>query len=157
MASNELGHSQLLRRGDSESLCHGSDGPGFCYVPCNADCSDIRPSSSGSRLSFLSSLIYFQNESAINSKADALNGTILIVSWSESNLVHWYIQVPVCQRLWCARGYQAAGCTGKIDLDTTPLWYSYWIAGQFVQWNHLEFWNKLTIVYFHLQSQFMLL
>merc|ERR1739842_102836 len=36
-------------RGDSESLCHGSDGPGFCYVPCNADCSDIRPSSSGSR------------------------------------------------------------------------------------------------------------
>ena len=33
---------------DSESLC-GSGGPGFCYVPCDADCSDIQPTSSASR------------------------------------------------------------------------------------------------------------
>jgi len=35
-------------RGDSDALC-GAGGPGFCYVPCNADCSDIQPASSGSR------------------------------------------------------------------------------------------------------------
>ena len=35
-------------RGDSESLC-GSGGPGFCYVPCDADCSDIQPTSTASR------------------------------------------------------------------------------------------------------------
>merc|ERR1712083_1255897 len=35
-------------RGDSDSLC-GSGGPGFCYVPCNADCSDIQATSSPSR------------------------------------------------------------------------------------------------------------
>ena len=35
-------------RGDSDALC-GSGGPGFCYVPCNADCSDIQPTSSASR------------------------------------------------------------------------------------------------------------
>ena len=35
-------------RGDSDALC-GSGGPGFCYVPCDADCSDIQPTSSASR------------------------------------------------------------------------------------------------------------
>merc|ERR1712192_194738 len=35
-------------RGDSESLC-GSGGPGFCHVPCDADCSDIQPTSTASR------------------------------------------------------------------------------------------------------------
>jgi len=35
-------------RGNPESLC-GSGGPGFCYVPCNADCSDIQLTSSASR------------------------------------------------------------------------------------------------------------
>merc|ERR1712110_1300581 len=35
-------------RGDSDSLC-GSDGPGFCFVDCDADCSDIQPTTSASR------------------------------------------------------------------------------------------------------------
>merc|ERR1712088_994012 len=35
-------------RGDSDNLC-GDNGPGFCYVDCEADCSDIQPTASSSR------------------------------------------------------------------------------------------------------------
>merc|ERR1712189_48248 len=35
-------------RGDADILC-GSTGPGFCYVPCDADCRDIQPTASASR------------------------------------------------------------------------------------------------------------
>merc|ERR1712183_1263267 len=35
-------------KGDSDDLC-GSKGPGFCYVPCNADCRDIQPTASSAR------------------------------------------------------------------------------------------------------------
>merc|ERR1711934_870280 len=35
-------------KGDPDTLC-GSSGPGFCYVDCNADCSDIKPTASASR------------------------------------------------------------------------------------------------------------
>merc|ERR1712130_730916 len=35
-------------RGDSDTLC-GPQGPGVCYVDCNADCRDIKPTASASR------------------------------------------------------------------------------------------------------------
>merc|ERR1712038_782890 len=35
-------------RGDSDNLC-GDNGPGFCYVDCEADCRDIQPTASSSR------------------------------------------------------------------------------------------------------------
>merc|ERR1712130_612146 len=35
-------------RGDPETLC-GPQGPGVCYVDCNADCRDIKPTASASR------------------------------------------------------------------------------------------------------------
>merc|ERR1712112_211347 len=42
-----LGTSNAYR-GDSDALC-GENGPGFCYVPCDADCSDIQQTASLSR------------------------------------------------------------------------------------------------------------
>merc|ERR1712029_47934 len=35
-------------RGNPDNLC-GDDGPGQCYVPCDADCSDIQPAASSAR------------------------------------------------------------------------------------------------------------
>merc|ERR1712029_501165 len=35
-------------KGDADALC-GKGGPGFCYVPCDADCRDIQPTASASR------------------------------------------------------------------------------------------------------------
>merc|ERR1712210_65671 len=35
-------------RGDPDTLC-GPQGPGVCYVDCNADCRDIQPTASASR------------------------------------------------------------------------------------------------------------
>merc|ERR1712112_113613 len=35
-------------RGDPKTLC-GPQGPSVCYVDCNADCRDIKPTASASR------------------------------------------------------------------------------------------------------------
>ena len=36
-------------RGDPDNLC-GSSGPGFCYVKCDSECTDLSPTASASRL-----------------------------------------------------------------------------------------------------------
>ena len=54
---NCVTHITLWHRGEPETLC-GSSGPGFCYVHCNADCQDAKPTASASRSLSFSIFIY---------------------------------------------------------------------------------------------------
>ena len=50
---------KISPRGDPDTLC-GPKGPGVCYVDCNADCRDIEPTASASRLLLNLIDIFFQ-------------------------------------------------------------------------------------------------
>ena len=51
-------HKKNSPRGDPATLC-GPKGPGVCYVDCKADCRDIKPTASASRLTVYFIEIFF--------------------------------------------------------------------------------------------------
>ena len=84
-----------LCRGNPDNLC-GEDGPGQCYVPCDADCSDIQPAASSARLPVLSFIHLFPkfNNYQIQSSY-IIWDTIYLAIKAKVTLfnVHGYIQV----------------------------------------------------------------